>query len=67
MTDPRVMPMEERDILIRKLSEFHPEIAKDLEEEQIDDYDTTFNRMKAFYDAEFAEELERTAEGLKLR
>ena len=66
MTDPRVMPREEREILIRKLSEIHPGIARDLEEEQIDNYETTLNRIKAFYDAEFAEELQKTVEGQKL-
>jgi uncharacterized Fe-S cluster-containing radical SAM superfamily protein len=34
MTEPRVMPREERDILIRKLSEIDSGIARDLEEKQ---------------------------------
>ena len=67
MTDPKVMPREEREVLIRKLSEIDPGIARDLEEEQIDNYETTINRMKASYDAEFAEELEKTIEGPKYR
>jgi len=33
------MPREEREILIRKLSKIDPGIARDLEEEQIDDYE----------------------------
>ncbi|NIM97103.1 MAG: radical SAM protein [candidate division Zixibacteria bacterium] len=66
MTDPGVMPGEERQILIRKLSEIDPGIASDLEEEQIDHYDTTLNRMKAFHDAEFAENLEKKIQGLRL-
>ncbi|MDI7258982.1 MAG: radical SAM protein [Thermodesulfobacteriota bacterium] len=60
MTDSKVMPKEEREILTRKLNEIDPEIGKDLEEEQIDIYETTINRMKAYYDAEFAKELEKT-------
>ena len=64
MTDPRVMPREEREILIRKLSEIDSGIAGDLEEEQIDKYETTLSRMKAFCDAEFAGEFERAVEGL---
>ncbi len=60
MTDSKVMPKEEREILTRKLNEIDPKIGKDLEEEQIDIYETTINRMKAYYDAEFAKELEKT-------
>lgn len=63
MTDPKVMPREEREILIRKLSEINPGIAKELEEEQIDAYETTINRLKALYDAQFAKELEERIEG----
>ena len=65
MTDPKVMPREEREILIRKLSEIDRGIAHDLEEEQIDTYDTTINRLKAFYDAEFSRELEKRIQGIK--
>lgn len=60
MTDPNVMPREERKILIKKLGEIEPGIARDLEEEQIDAYETTINRLKAFDDAEFAKKLEKT-------
>lgn len=62
MTDPRVMPRKEREILIRKLSEIDSRIAGDLEEEQINEYQTTINRMKAFSDAEFAKELKKAIE-----
>lgn len=67
MTDPKVMPREEREILIRKLKEINPGIASDLEEEQIDAYETTINRLKAFDDAEFAKQLEKTIVNLKHR
>ena len=60
MTDPRVMPKEERKILMGKLGEIDPGIAKDLEEEQMDAYETTINRLKAFEDEEFAKNLEKT-------
>jgi uncharacterized Fe-S cluster-containing radical SAM superfamily protein len=63
MTDPRVMPGGERKILIEKLSEIDSRIAKnpeELEEERIDAYDTTINRLKAFADLnEFAKKLEK--------
>jgi len=58
MTDPGVMPGEERHILIGKLREIDPGIGSDLEEEQVDRSETTTNRMKAFYDAECAQQLE---------
>lgn len=60
MTDSRVMPSEERDILLQRLDEIDPksDYFHTLEEEEIDPYDTTFNRIKAFSDAEFAKELE---------
>jgi uncharacterized Fe-S cluster-containing radical SAM superfamily protein len=61
MTDPRVMPEEERRILIEKLNEIDPNAnyAETLEEEQIDAYDTTIKRLKAYSDAEFAKKLEK--------
>lgn len=59
MTDPKVMPEKERQILIRKLSRIDSGIARELEEEQIDRYDTTINRLKAFIDPEFAKRLEK--------
>jgi uncharacterized Fe-S cluster-containing radical SAM superfamily protein len=65
MTDPRVVPRKEREILIGKLSEIDPGIGRDLEEEQIDAYETAINRLKAFDDAGFAKELEKTIQALK--
>jgi uncharacterized Fe-S cluster-containing radical SAM superfamily protein len=60
MTDPKVMPTEEREILIEKLSKIDPEIAIDLEEEQLDPYETTMCRIRALHDAKFSRELEKT-------
>jgi uncharacterized Fe-S cluster-containing radical SAM superfamily protein len=59
MTDPRIMPKEERNILVQKLDEIDPnaDYFHTLEEEKIDPYDTTVNRMKAFFDSEFAKKL----------
>lgn len=56
MTDSRVISQEERKILIQKLDEIDPEAnyGTTLEEEQIDRYETTLQRSKAFSDAEFA-------------
>jgi uncharacterized Fe-S cluster-containing radical SAM superfamily protein len=64
MTDPGVMPKEERIILLEKLNEIDPEAnySSTLEEERIDRYDTTLQRLKAFNDSEFAEKLERVIE-----
>jgi uncharacterized Fe-S cluster-containing radical SAM superfamily protein len=61
MTDSKVMPEEERRILIEKLSEIDPSAnySATLEEEQIDAYDTTIKRLKAFTDSEFAKKLEK--------
>ena len=60
MTDSRVMPKEERDILLHRLDEIDPksDYFHTLEEEGIDLYDTTVKRIKAFCDADFARELE---------
>jgi len=60
MTDPRVMPKEERRVLMEKLNEIDPNAnyPSTLEEEQIDAYDTTVKRLKAFSDAKFAKKLE---------
>lgn len=59
MTDSRVMPREERDILLHKLCEIDPSAhySTSLEEEGIDLYDTTIKRIKAYYDADFAKTL----------
>jgi hypothetical protein len=59
MTDPRIMPEEERRLLIQMLDEIDPKAnyTKTLEEETIDAYDTTIKRLKAFCDKEFAKKL----------
>jgi uncharacterized Fe-S cluster-containing radical SAM superfamily protein len=59
MTDLRVMPKEEREILIQKLDEIDPKAnyLKTLEEEVIDEYDTTVKRLKAYSNHEFARKL----------
>ena len=64
MTDPMVMPQEERKILIEKLNEIDPKASyfSYLEEEQIDRYDTTIQRLKAYTDLKFAENLENALE-----
>jgi uncharacterized Fe-S cluster-containing radical SAM superfamily protein len=61
MTDSKIMPKEERELLIQKLDQLDPKIdyPKTLEEEEIDTYDTTIKRLKAFADGDFAKELER--------
>jgi uncharacterized Fe-S cluster-containing radical SAM superfamily protein len=59
MTDPRIMPKEERKILTEKLSEIDPRYRRgELEEEAIDAYDTSVKRLRAFTDKEFAKKLE---------
>jgi len=58
MTDPKVMPKEERELLIQKLSEIDSRYARgELEEEWIDAYDTTIKRIKAYSDEKFARKL----------
>ncbi|MEM2925815.1 MAG: radical SAM protein [Methanocellales archaeon] len=61
MTDPRIMPVGEREILIERLNEIDPaaNYSETLEEEQIDAYDTTIKRLKAASDLEFAKKLEK--------
>lgn len=61
MTDSKVMPGEERSMLIEKLHEIDPSAhySTTLEEEQIDAYDTTIKRLKAFTDSVFAGKLEK--------
>lgn len=65
MTDPGVMPKEERKILIEKLNGIDPKTnySSTLEEERIDRYDTTLQRLKAFADLEFAKKLKKGIEG----
>ncbi|MFQ6126278.1 MAG: radical SAM protein [Candidatus Heimdallarchaeota archaeon] len=60
MTDPKVMPDDERRTLINRLEEIDPaaNYSTTLEEEQIDRYDTTIKRLKAFNDQNFAKALE---------
>jgi uncharacterized Fe-S cluster-containing radical SAM superfamily protein len=64
MTDPMIMPQDERKILIEKLNEIDSkaDYFSYLEEEQIDRYDTTLQRLKAYTDLKFAENLEKTLE-----
>jgi len=64
MTDPGVMPRKERNALLSKLNDIDPkaDYFSTLEEENIDDYDTTRQRLKAFTDQKFAEKLERGIE-----
>lgn len=59
MTDSKVMPREERSMLIERLQEIDPSAgySNTLEEEQIDAYDTTRKRLRAATDAVFAEKL----------
>ncbi|MCX8183295.1 MAG: radical SAM protein [Crenarchaeota archaeon] len=66
MTDRRIMPEEERKILIQMLDEIDPEArySETLEEEVIDAYDTSVKRLKAFSDREYAERLENEVLGL---
>ncbi len=61
MTDQKVMPREERKALIKILDEIDPKAnyASTLEEEQIDAYDTTIKRLKAFTNPEYAKKLEK--------
>jgi uncharacterized Fe-S cluster-containing radical SAM superfamily protein len=67
MTDPRVMPKEERKLLIQMLDEIDPKANYDktLEEEVIDPYDTTIKRLKAFTNKEFAKKLEQEIKSTK--
>ena len=60
MTDERVMPKEERKLLIQMLDGIDPKAnySKTLEEERIDPYETTVRRLKAFTDEKFGKELE---------
>jgi uncharacterized Fe-S cluster-containing radical SAM superfamily protein len=64
MTDLGVMPREEKKILIDKLNMIDPKAnySSTLEEEQMDRYDTTLRRLKAFTDLEFAKKLEKSIE-----
>lgn len=59
MTDNRIMPKEERRMLIQMLDETDPKAnyPKTLEEEVIDPYDTTIKRLKAYKNGEYAKSL----------
>ena len=46
MTDPRIMSQEERIEIFRRLLEVDEALARGLEEEIIDPYDTTLERLK---------------------
>ena len=59
MTDPQVMPSKERKMLIKKLSRIDALLGRQLEEEQIDVYETTARRLRAVEDIEFAGRLEK--------
>ena len=48
MSDPRIMPREERRRLIERLAEIDPRVAANLEEEVCDPYETTLVRMAAY-------------------
>lgn len=60
MTDSKVMPAEEREVLIERLNEIDPEAnyPKTLEEETIDSYPTTLKRLRASRNPRFARKLE---------
>ncbi len=60
MTDPKIMPEEERNILIKRLDDIDPSArySDTLEEEVIGSYDTTRKRLIAYTNREFARELE---------
>nr|MDO8135837.1 radical SAM protein [Candidatus Njordarchaeum guaymaensis] len=61
MTDERIMPVEERITLIGMLNDIDPSANYyvTLEEEEVDNYDTTIARLKAYTDPKFAEELRK--------
>lgn len=46
MTDPRIMPKEEKEFLIKNLREIDNRIVKNLEEEIIDPYPSTLKRLR---------------------
>lgn len=55
------MSGEERAILIKRLEEVDPDAkySRTLEEESIDAYDTTVNRLEVFTDLRYAKQLEK--------
>ena len=66
MTDQKVMPKAERRLLLERLHAIDPsaQYSTTLEEEQIDAYDTTIKRLKAFTDTEFAKKLRMEIKGV---
>jgi uncharacterized Fe-S cluster-containing radical SAM superfamily protein len=60
MTDPEVMPRQERDMLVEMLDKIDPaaRYADTLEEEEMEAYGMTLKRLKAFSDPDFAARLE---------
>ena len=48
MTDPRIMPSNERKMLIEKLAKIDVVVAANLEEELCDPYETTIVRMYVY-------------------
>jgi len=48
MTDPRIMPSEERALLLKRLRDIDPRLAANLEEEVCDPYESTLVRMAAY-------------------
>ena len=67
MTDQKIMPKEERKLLIQMLDEVDPKANynRTLEEEVIDPYDTTIKRLRAFTNREFAKKLEQELKSMK--
>lgn len=61
MTDPRIMPDYEKDVLLQKLDEIDPnaDYVHTLETERVDLYDTTVKRIQACADVIFAEKLQK--------
>ena len=60
MTDPRVISQNERALLIHKLDVIDPKArySETLEEENMDEYNTTIKRMKGKTDMQYAKRLE---------
>lgn len=67
MTDLKVMPKDERSILIERLSRIDPaaRYSETLEEERMNAYNTSVKRLKAYSNLGFAEKLEKEILGFK--
>lgn len=59
MTDPKVMPEDERRTLLNKLEDIEPSLSRKLEDENLDTYERSIKRLKASKDQEFANDLEK--------